>query len=230
MNSPRAPFLAWPGWPLYGEYLLLGTAHTLWWIVVYAGADWLTGLRSERVRIHLDAEMRMPFVPAFILVYRSLDLVFVLAPFILRSRAELRAATLTCAIVTGVAGVGFLLLPAEPAYPPQDYSGWEPLYAWNRRMVLTYNMAPSLHVAMSVVLLSAYGRRCGAVGKGWLAAWGTAIALSTLLTHEHHLLDVATGLLLGWGANLLVYRRWLDRAPAEQRVPANRSSDPAPSA
>jgi membrane-associated phospholipid phosphatase len=230
MNSPRAPFLAWPGWPLYGEYVLLAAAHTLWWIFVYAGADWLTGLRADRVRIHLDAEMQMPFIPAFILLYRSLDLVFLLAPFILRSRAELRAATLTCAIVTGIAGASFLLLPAVAAYPPQDLGIWESLYAWNRHLVLTYNMVPSLHVAMSVVVLSAYSLHCGNVGKGLFAFWAAAIALSTLLTHHHHLLDVGTGLLLGWGAHRLVYRRWIYRARAEQSGRATLSSDPGHSA
>ena len=224
------PFLGWPGWGIFVEALVLAAAQTLWWMVVYFGADWLTGLRAERVRIHLDAELKIPFIPALILVYRSIDLMFPLAPFILRSRAEIRGLTLTLGIVTGIAGVGFLMAPARSAYPQQEQGMWEPLYAWNQRIVLTYNMVPSLHVALSVVTLAAYSLRCGKVGKGLLAVWGTAIALSTLLTHQHHLLDVATGLILGWGAHLLVYRRWLHRAQAGQSVSANLSSDPAPSA
>jgi membrane-associated phospholipid phosphatase len=230
-HAPRAPRLSplvgWPGWGILAEALVLATAQTLWWLVIYFGADLLTALRAERVRIHLDAELMVPFVPGLILVYRSIDVMFPLAPFILRSRAEIRGLTLTLAIVTGIAGGCFLLVPAELAYPPQERGAWEPLYAWNQRIVLTYNMVPSLHVALSVVTLAAYSVRCGNVGKSLLAAWGTAIALSTLLTHQHHLLDVVTGLLLGWAGHALVYRRWVGRAPAEQIVPANRSSDQA---
>jgi membrane-associated phospholipid phosphatase len=228
MSEPRAPFLGWAGWSIFGEACGLGTLQTLWWIVVYMGADWLTGLRTTRVRIHLDAELGMPFVPAMILVYRSIDVMFLAAPFILRSRAEIRGLTLTLALVTAIAGVGFLLLPAEVAYPPQDPGIWAPLYAWNRHIVLTYNMVPSLHVALSVATLSAYGRRRGNVGKGLLLGWGTAITLSTLLTHQHHLLDVVTGLLLGGAGHVLVYRRFLERRQAERSVPASPSTDAAP--
>lgn len=227
MTDPHRPFLGWPGWGVFAEALVLAAAQTLWWLAVYAGADWLTGLRADRVRIHFDAELDIPYVPAFLLVYRSIDLMFLLAPFVLRTRAELRGLALTLAVVTAIAGVGFLLAPAEAAYLPESHGIWAPLHAWNRHIVLTYNMAPSLHVALSVVTLSEYGLPCGKVGRGLLAAWAMAIALSTLLTHMHHVLDVVTGLLLGWGGHVLVYRRWLRHAQAEQIVPANPSSDPA---
>ena len=69
MSPRRRPLLAWPGWGLLGYALVLATAVALWWMLVYHGADHLTGLRPQRVRIHLDAELAMPFVPAFILAY-----------------------------------------------------------------------------------------------------------------------------------------------------------------
>ena len=31
-----------------------------------------------------------------------------------------------------------------------------------------------------------------------MLAWGVVLPLSTLFTHQHHVLDVATGLLLGF--------------------------------
>src|SRR4051794_27415467 len=104
MTPRREPFLAWPGWHLLGYSLLLTAAQTAWWVLVYHGADYLTGLSSHRVRIHLDAELAMPYVPAFILAYLSLELVFLPGPFILRSRRELEALTLTLASATAVAG------------------------------------------------------------------------------------------------------------------------------
>jgi membrane-associated phospholipid phosphatase len=227
MKPVRRPFLGWPGWEILGEALLLGTAQTLWWVVIYVGADWLTGLRSGRVQVQLNAELGIPFIPVFILVYRSIDLMFLMAPFILRSRAEIRGLTLTLAIVTAGAGVGFLLVPAKPEYSPVEPGMWEPFFAWNQRIVRTYNMVPSLHVALSVVTLSTYARQLGAAGKVLLAGWGSAIALSTLLTHQHHLLDVVTGLVLGWGGHVLVYRRWLARAAKGQSAPASLCSGPA---
>jgi hypothetical protein len=196
-------------------------------VLVYHGADHLTGWRADRVRIHLDAELAMPFVPAFILAYLSLDLVFVPAPFILRSRRELEALALTLAWVTAVAGVGFLLVPAEPAYPIRDPGAWSGLFQVARAMALRYNMVPSLHVALSCACLAAYGTSRGGAGKLLLATWGVAIALATLLTHQHHLLDVATGLLLAMAGKCFIYDRWRMRPSGRRTAPASLSADPA---
>jgi hypothetical protein len=218
-SYPDEPFVAWPGWELLGHALLLALPVALWWAIVYHGADWLTAVRTHRVRIHLEAELAMPFVPAFVLGYLSLGLVFFPAPFILRRRRELHALALSLAAVTGVAGVGFLLLPAEPAYPPRDPGAWSSLFEAARGMALRYNMVPSLHVAMSVVCLMAYSTRSGAIGKAALASWGTIIVLSTLFTHQHHLLDVAAGLALAAAAKRFVYDHRRERC-ADQGVGA----------
>jgi membrane-associated phospholipid phosphatase len=223
--KPRPRFLAWPGWPLLCEAIVLGTAQAVWWVFVYFGADWVTGLRSDRMRVYFAAELKLPLVPEFLLVYLSLDPLFLIAPFVLRTRAEIRALTIALFGATSVAGVCFLLLPAELAYPAQGIEGfWSDLFALNRQIVLRYNLIPSLHVALSTVTLAAYGTCRGAWGRILLAAWGGLIGLSTLLTHQHHVVDVVTGLLLGWAAYRLLYRRWLD-ARAGRNALATPSSD-----
>ena len=63
-------------------------------------------------------------------------------------------------------------------------------------MNLEYNLVPSLHVAMSIVCVDIYSRRAGYFVKSVLWVWGCAIALSTLVTHQHHVLDVITGFVL----------------------------------
>jgi len=226
MRPQREPFLAWPGWKLLVQTLVLALAVTSWWVLVYAGSDWLTALRSYRVRVHLNAELAMPFVPPFILVYLSLNLVFVGAPFILRSRRELEALALSLVLVTAVAGISFLLFPAELAYPSRDAGPWAGLFGFAREMALTYNLVPSLHVAMSCTCLSAYATRCGVAGKALLGTWAAAIALSTLLAHQHHVLDVATGLALAAAGKRFIYDRCRTRAPDWQTPPANPCGGP----
>jgi membrane-associated phospholipid phosphatase len=228
--KPRPRFLAWPGWPLLCEAIVLGTAQAVWWVFVYFGADWVTGLRSDRMRVYFAAELKLPLVPEFLLVYLSLDPLFLIAPFVLRTRAEIRALTIALFGATSVAGVCFLLLPAELAYPAEGVEGfWSDMFALNRQIVLRYNLIPSLHVALSTVTLAAFGTCRSAWTRILLAAWGGLIGLSTLLTHQHHVVDVVTGLLLGWAAYQLLYRRWLDAA-AGRNVLASPSSDREPMA
>jgi membrane-associated phospholipid phosphatase len=207
--SPQ-PFLAWPGWPHLRMAVGLGVLQSAWWVLVYGGADWLTEQRSERVRLHFDAELGLPFVPEFLAVYMSLNLLFPLTPFILRRGAELRALIVALFVVTGIAGLGFLLLPADPAYAPTALDGfWADAFAFNRRIILRHNLAPSLHVAFSTILLAAFGTGRSKLARSLLAAWGALIVASTLLIHEHHIVDVVTGFLLGWAGYRLLYRRLL---------------------
>src|SRR5271166_2671102 len=145
MQSHKEPFLAWPGRALFTRAALLAIPVGAWWVLVYHGANWLTTLSTRRVRVHLDGEEMMPFVPAFILAYLSMDVLFVPAPFILRSRRELDALALSVAVMTAVAGIGFLLFPAELAYPPDSPGTWAPLFAFAREVALPYNLVPSLH-------------------------------------------------------------------------------------
>lgn len=217
MRRAYDPFFAWPGWVLLAQALFLALPVTLWWVLIYHAANWLTDVRSYRVRVHLDAELDMPFVPPFILGYLSMNLVFVPAPFILRNRDELAALARCLITVTAVAGVSFLLFPAELAYPPCEPGDWSRLFAVARAMALPYNLVPSLHVAMSCICLSIYAAHCEVTGKVFLGAWAAAIALSTLLTHQHHLVDVATGLALAVAGKRFIYDGWRARPPDTQR-------------
>src|SRR5262249_50757219 len=77
------PFWRWPAWGHVGYAVILGGAVNLWFALIYGGADFVTARRSFRLRLYFDAELAMPFVPATVLVYLSIYLLFWSAPFIL---------------------------------------------------------------------------------------------------------------------------------------------------
>jgi membrane-associated phospholipid phosphatase len=56
--------------------------------------------------------------------------------------------------------------------------------------------------------VTVYARRAGLPGKMLLWLWAGVIAASTLLLHQHYLLDVLTGAALGWAGARAVYDRW----------------------
>ncbi|MBP87430.1 MAG: hypothetical protein CMJ64_12020 [Planctomycetaceae bacterium] len=70
---------------------MLGPPLLVWFVLIYAGADYLTGLHDFRVRLHLAVELGMPFVPAMVVFYNSMHLAYLIAPFILRTRPEIAA-------------------------------------------------------------------------------------------------------------------------------------------
>lgn len=147
-------------------------------------------------------------MPPAILIYLSVNLVFLPAPFVLRSIHELRALALSLAAAIIVAGIGFLLFPAELAYPSADPGSWSGLFTFAQKCSLSYNLLPSLHVAMSFLTLGAYSGHCEIAGKLILGSWAAAIAISTLVTHQHHFLDVVAGLALAAAIKWLIYDRW----------------------
>ena len=161
-GADRVPFVAWPGWTHARYAAQLIALVGAWFCLVFVGADWLTAHRATRVRVHLDAELRLPLVPVFLIAYMSIYLLFLAVPFVLRTRREAASLATAQFITILVAGVGFLLIPGQLAYaPPGDLGVWGPLLHSADRLNLDYNLVPSLHVAMSVVCIEAFSRRAG---------------------------------------------------------------------
>ena len=206
----QEPLLAWPGWRHLGYTLLLSLPNTLWFILVYGGMDALTAHRSFRVRIYLPWELGIPLVPAMTAFYMSIYLVFLLGPFIVRRRHEMRALVGTLAVVIFCAGIGFLLFPADLVFPtPTDaeLGRWAGLFHVADKLNLTYNLLPSLHVALIVTCVKVYATHASDKGKFLLWLWAIMIAASTVLTHQHYVLDVVTGWLLALVCVKVVFRR-----------------------
>lgn len=204
-NLIRQPFWAFPGWPLLAYFALLAFIQSCWFALIYVGCDRLTAIRSLRVRLHFDFEHMLPFVPSAVWVYSSVFLLFYSAPFILRRREELRRLAGRMAVVTLIGGFGFVVLPAELGFPyPAEFGSGGPIFRLADQMNLDYNHLPSLHVALSAVCVSAYSIHASKLGQFLLWGWVIAVAVAAVLTYQHHLLDVITGLLLGvtvdrWG-------------------------------
>jgi membrane-associated phospholipid phosphatase len=197
------PFFAWPGWPHLRFAWLLSGVNGLWFAIIYGGCDWITAQRSLRVPIHLPLELSIPLVPSAVLAYMSIYALFAAGPFIVRDRREFATLVLGLAFAILIGGIGFLLIPARAAFGPTGELGvWTRLFQFADRLNLDYNMVPSLHVALSVGCVGVFARYASPAGRLALWVWAGAIALSTVLTHQHHVIDVLTG----WALGVLSYR------------------------
>ena len=200
MQRSGAAVLAWPGARVLAHGVALQCAAGAFWYLAFGLSDWITRLHSRRIRVHFDFELAIPLVPAMTLAYVSLYPLCWLAPFVLRERRQLNQLALAFAGETAAAALCFVLLPARNAFPtpPAEQLGaWAALFQFSDALNLEYNLLPSLHVAYAVTFAGSYARR------GWpllFWSWAGVIALSTVLTHQHHLADVVAGALLGAAA------------------------------
>lgn len=209
------PFLAWPAPRALKRALLLSAGFAALFALIYGGADRLTSLHSVRWRVDLPGELAIPFFAPLSAVYLSMNLVLALGPWVLRQEEQFTALFWTLTAELAAAGVFFVAFPAALMFPPPEVTGfWAPFFKTADVLNLDNNLFPSLHVAFACTTAAAFGARRGPTGRFLLNAWAAAVAVSTVLTHQHHLLDVLGGWGLAAAAHRLVLRPSFDRMPS----------------
>jgi membrane-associated phospholipid phosphatase len=203
MQAPggRVPY----SWPHLRHFMLLTALLTAEFAVVFYGADWLTARHTLRIQAYANAELAIPLVPVMVVPYMTMYVIFLFAPFMLRSTADLNRFASALGRVIAIAGIAFLLLPAELGFAPASTAGsiWNPWLQLAATLSRKYDLVPSLHVALFTAAAATYASRVSTGARVLLAVWLALVAASTVLTHQHHLIDVVAGLALGlWGARL----------------------------
>ena len=214
MSAPsrREPGLAWSAlWRM----ALCGAVF----VVVYGGCNRFTSTRSDVGVYMFSWERHIPFVREMVIPYWSLDLFFCGAFFLCASRAKLNLLTLRLVAVTLASGACFLLFPLKAGLPRPVPEGWTaPLFTLLYQNDMPYNMAPSLHISLRSLVWIVYGAHLTGWTRKVAKVWFILIGLSTLLVWQHHLVDVATGFLMGW----LVAAVIRDRETVEAPTPSAR--------
>jgi hypothetical protein len=142
-----------------------------------------------------------------VIAYMSIYLIWIPAPLLLHTRQQLNRLATALALVILVSGIGFLLFPAELGFPsmsddlarldPGSANRWGSWLHLADRLNLDYDLIPSLHAALFVTTAATYAHQAGRVGRVVLGLWAMAVVASTVLTHQHHVIDAVAGLALG---------------------------------
>jgi protein-tyrosine phosphatase/membrane-associated phospholipid phosphatase len=200
-----------------------GTAAltSLLFAVVYNVCNQLTHVRPDVGVWAFSWERYWPLVPIMIVPYWSIDLFFVISPFLCSTREEVAIHRRRLCFVILAGALGFLLIPLRFAFPRPHVTGiLAPWFAALYSFDFPHNLFPSLHIALRTVLTSLYLRKSSGIGTWIVHGWFSLVGLSTLLTWQHHIVDVLGGFWLAAIALHLFRFRAPAPLPARNRTVA----------
>ena len=178
----------------------------------YGFANWAASQRENVGSIVYEWERAVPFLAWTIIPYWSINAFYAASLFINRTVSgvdRLAGRYLTAQLV---AVACFLAVPLAASFTRPETTGL-PGFMFD---VLTgfdkpFNQAPSLHIALTVIIWDHLRRRLPPALSVIWSAWCLLIAGSVLTTFQHHFIDIPTGALLG------VFALWL--FPADGPLP-----------
>lgn len=196
MNDTREPLFGVPhGNALRGNLILSCIFGGYFWAVYWTGN--FVAAHSTRAHVALPLDLAIPFVPWTLVVYLTITPLLCLAPFIFRTPERLLPLFATMMAEVTVAGLVFCLYPVELSFPPQQVTPAESFLVKLADMAaLQYNCVPSLHVTLAMTAAWAYLKVGGLGWRVFVSTWAACIIASTLLGHQHHVIDLAAGGLL----------------------------------
>jgi len=176
--------------------LLLGPLFFL----SYGLANNHTAGRSDVGSLVFGWESRMPLWPWTIIPYWSIDLLYGLSFLLPRTRQEMDRHALALLTAQLISVSCFLLWPLRFTFERPELGG---VFGWMFDVLMgfdkPFNQAPSLHIALLVIIWTMFARHVQRQPWRWLMhGWMALIGVSVLTTWQHHFIDVPTGALAGF--------------------------------
>jgi membrane-associated phospholipid phosphatase len=183
-------------WKTYGYWaFLVGIAF----FSVYPTCNWLTAQREEVYQLYFITELSIPFIPEFYWLYISLYVLFLLPPFFMDT-TQLKLLGKRIILATVISGLIFIIFPTSLGFERVSPDGfYAELFSTLFMIDLPHNMAPSLHIVYSTLILIGVSESTrNSLIKTAVLLWLGLISISTLLVHQHHIIDVISAFTLVW--------------------------------
>jgi membrane-associated phospholipid phosphatase len=174
----------------------------------------------RRYAPELALDRALPLLPSWALVYGALYLFLILLPIFVVRQEELIRRTVNAYLLIWITAYVFFVAYPTVAPRPALVVG-EGFAVWGLSALYSsdppYNCFPSLHVAHSFVSALASGRVHRTLGIV-ATICATVVALSTLFTKQHYVLDAIAGVLLAVIAYAVFLRPYgREQTPAFER-------------
>ncbi len=188
----------------------------------YGAANWLATMHSHVGSWVFEWERNVPFMPWTIIPYWSIDVLYGISMFICTTKQELDTHAFRLLTAQVIAVTCFILFPLTFTFARPEVDGisgllFESLGKFDK----PFNQAPSLHIALLVILWDRFAHHVPNWARWILHGWFALIGLSVMTTYQHHFIDIPTGALLGFaclwawpddGSNPIVASRLTDDA------------------
>ena len=166
--------------------------------LTYGFSNWLAAQRAEVSNLAFGWERHIPFLAWTILPYWTINVFYALSLFVNETPAEVGRLARRYLTAQGVAVLCFIAFPLQAIFVRPETHGlpgflFDVLGGFDK----PFNQAPSLHIALLVIIWEHWRLRLrGAILAIW-HVWSFLIGISVLTTWQHHSIDIPTGALLG---------------------------------
>ena len=179
-------------------YFIWSVIITVLFVSVYKFTNDSGSLSATTYKMYFDWELGIPFVPQFIFVYFSLNLLMSMPVFVLETK-DVHHYGLSIVLALFVGGIIFYLFPGELGFNRKVSAGglqfiFDKLYYVDK----PHNLLPSLHITFSALSYLAVRKYAVARWKYIYLVWLCLIMLSVVMVHQHHILDVVAGTMLAF--------------------------------
>jgi len=174
-------------------------AQTLFDDIQSSGFDGVSTLWPKMIyTLATPFDTAIPFISVMIIPYSWSILLFCASFFMVQTRQQLSFLTRRLVLATLLACFMFYLFPAKFTFERPPISDWTQFgYQFLSLTDKPFNQLPSLHVTYAALLgLTLWQVSTSFFYRLILCSVCSLIIVSTVFTYQHHLLDVAGGLLL----------------------------------
>jgi membrane-associated phospholipid phosphatase len=181
--------------------LIWGSACIAVCSVFYLGTNRLAEFLPHHYQMYFEWEKDIPLVPWMIVVYASLYALIPAGFLLVRSSEVVKKMSQSLILSAMVASVVFVVFPGELGFVRGEVPGvFSGAFELMCQMDKPFNLYPSLHIAFSGIVALFVGSTVRSrVARYGFLLWFLLIACSVVLVHQHHLFDVVSGAVLGWG-------------------------------
>jgi hypothetical protein len=145
-------------------------------------------------KVAFNWEKSIPFLSFAFLPYYGIFAIPLFIPFALKQKKKLYTLALRLIFSIIIAGIFFLIFPCELSYPKRTISSQFEYFT--TVIAGKYNLVPSLHVCLTYIICISIFQEYSKFGKFLIITTLIILPLSTLFSHQHHIVDVLSGLIL----------------------------------